>query len=116
MIPFALFFPYAYRATPYVGAGPYKGGFLGIKALIQIFNPMEILRAIKFAFSMATDMRKQGDQEEYLVAGGSSYSPPTAPPYTYHNLEPVNVNTAYDPAYGQPYQQQQQYQGYSQGA
>ncbi|KAJ5281021.1 hypothetical protein N7478_006393 [Penicillium angulare] len=98
MVPFALFFPYAYRTSPYIGAGPYQGGFLGYRAWIGVYNPMELLHAIKFAFGMATEMRKQGgDSGDSLVQGRTSYSPPTAPPYTYHNLD--STSTAYEQAY-----------------
>lgn len=63
MVPFALFFPYAYSVSPYLSVDsyhPYQGGFLGVNAWIGLFNPMEILRATAFAFGMAAELRKDG--------------------------------------------------------
>lgn len=88
MVPFALFFPYAYRVSPYVNAGPYKGGLLGGRAWIGVFNPMEILRAIKFAFDMA-QFRSTGGSAEYSnIDLGPSYEAP-APPYGYPQAAPT---------------------------
>lgn len=85
MVPFALFFPYAYRVSPYINAGRYKGGFLGIHAWIGVFNPMEILRAIKLAFDMVTQFRSKGPTAQYLnVELQPSYAVQApAPPYGY---------------------------------
>ena len=85
MVPFALFFPYAYRVSPYINAGPYKGGFLGIHAWIGVSNPMEILRAIKFAFDMATQFRSKGTSAQYSnVELETSYAMQApAPPHGY---------------------------------
>lgn len=88
MIPFSIFFWYAYSFRPYLLSNSrpllaaetadtsyqgklgredfeyptngltYQGGFLGIRAWIEAFNPMDVLRAIAFAFSMAS-RRKQ---------------------------------------------------------
>ncbi|KAJ5149524.1 hypothetical protein N7448_001102 [Penicillium atrosanguineum] len=83
MVPFALFFPYSYRVSPYINAGPYEGGFLGVRAWIGVLNPMEILRAIKFAFEMATQFRSKGEPAQYSnVELGNSYAVQVpAPPY-----------------------------------
>ncbi|KAA8648645.1 hypothetical protein EYZ11_010637 [Aspergillus tanneri] len=94
MVPFALFFPYAWNVAPYFLSrqnlalpasenqnqsrygtdttyyhkGPgnendilaqYKGGPLGARAWLGLLSPMEILRAIKFAFNMSTELRNQ---------------------------------------------------------
>ncbi|KAJ5376953.1 hypothetical protein N7509_013839 [Penicillium cosmopolitanum] len=73
MVPFALFFPYAYSVSPYLSVDsyhPYHGGFLGVNAWIGLFNPMEILRATAFAFGMAAELRKDGAIER---AGDTGY-------------------------------------------
>ncbi|KAJ5726796.1 hypothetical protein N7493_005823 [Penicillium malachiteum] len=99
MVFFALFFPYAYRVSPYIGTGPYKGGFLGVRAWIGLFNPMEILHAIKFIFDMGTELRNQESSEGYLVEGEGRplYPTVTAPPYTYQNLD--SAGTSYEHSY-----------------
>ncbi|KAE8378018.1 organic solute transporter Ostalpha-domain-containing protein [Aspergillus bertholletiae] len=92
MVPFALFFPYAWNVAPYFlsrqnmalpasenhhqnrygtdttyyhkGSGDdilmrYKGGPLGARAWLGVLSPMEILRAIRFAFNMSTELRSR---------------------------------------------------------
>ncbi|KAL3482884.1 organic solute transporter Ostalpha-domain-containing protein [Aspergillus germanicus] len=56
MVPFALFFPYAYSVTPYVGLAPYESS---TKAWIELVNPMEILRAMGVAIGMAARRRRR---------------------------------------------------------
>jgi hypothetical protein len=90
MVPFALFFPYSYRVSPYINAGPYKGGFLGARAWLGVLNPMEILHAIKFAFDMATQFRSKGPSVQYsnVELGTSHAQQAQAPPYGYTEREP----------------------------
>lgn len=64
MVPFSVFFHYAYDVGPYIidrHSGSergepqylhYQGGFLGIRAFAGMLNPGEILGAIGFAFKM----------------------------------------------------------------
>ncbi|KAF3763451.1 hypothetical protein M406DRAFT_357098 [Cryphonectria parasitica EP155] len=65
MVPFSIFFHYAYDVGPYIigrhhveaGRGDsrylhYQGGFLGIRAFTGMLNPSELLGAIAFAFKM----------------------------------------------------------------
>lgn len=70
MIPFSLFFHYAYTYKPYVidpsrpfegahgkigGFRPsYQGGFFGIRAYLYALNPSETFAAIGFAFTLFT--------------------------------------------------------------
>lgn len=65
MVPFSVFFHYAYDVRPYIidrhaesGRGNlhYLGGFLGFRAFAGMFDPGEILSAIGFVFKMG----KQG--------------------------------------------------------
>ncbi|KAF4628367.1 hypothetical protein G7Y89_g9782 [Cudoniella acicularis] len=83
----AIFFIYAYPYTPYIipahstsvaeaggyaGAGRprYQGGFLGWRAWVSVFNPMEVARGVKFAFTMASQQRNHyegsGSDTEYV--------------------------------------------------
>jgi len=70
IVPIAFFLIYAYPVRPYLlgrtGAvdmesgrknyqSSYQGGFLGIRAFLAILNPRELIEAIGFAFTMATD-------------------------------------------------------------
>ncbi|OLN88154.1 Transmembrane protein 184C [Colletotrichum chlorophyti] len=76
MFPLAIFFHYAYSYRPYVirsgrarhalagdpeahEAQAYTGGPLGLWALVQAWNPMEILRAIRFGLHMKAEERRQ---------------------------------------------------------
>lgn len=81
MVPFSIFFHYAYNVGPYIlrshGYDPkvqesaagnyqkpsevsisqgYEGGPLGVRAWLGLFNPMEMLRAIKFGLNMAQEV------------------------------------------------------------
>lgn len=47
-----------YYNHPAANGGAYYGGVLGIKALMTVVNPMEILRAIQFGFSMRSESRR----------------------------------------------------------
>ncbi|KUI66940.1 hypothetical protein VM1G_02451 [Cytospora mali] len=74
MVPFSIFFHYAYDVGPYMidrnghsraeagqGEAPYlryQGGFLGIRAFTGMLNPSEFFGAIAFAFAAFRD-RKQ---------------------------------------------------------
>ena len=74
MVPFSIFFHYAYDVKPYLlrsqdaEAQPmtattssfYQGGILGIRAWLAFLNPAEIIQAIMFAFSMYTESRRSG--------------------------------------------------------
>jgi hypothetical protein len=78
MVPLSLFFHYAYSHEPYIlskngissnEAYPpqgrsYQGGFLGIRAFIVMWNPIDILRAIAFGFKMATLSRQHSTDAE----------------------------------------------------
>ncbi|KAL3458717.1 organic solute transporter Ostalpha-domain-containing protein [Aspergillus heterothallicus] len=57
MVPFALFFPYAYSVSPYIGQTPYARS---ASAWIGLLNPMEILRAMKVAVTLEAQKRKRG--------------------------------------------------------
>lgn len=66
MVPFSVFFHYAYDVGPYIIDRPsgsehgepraqylhYQGGFLGLRAFASMLNPGEILGAIGFMFKM----------------------------------------------------------------
>jgi len=74
MVPFSVFFHYAYSVRPYVFSRmpvsatdhpydrpqdmTYQGGFLGVRAWIAMLNPSEIIKAIIFAITMASDSRR----------------------------------------------------------
>merc|ERR1711939_1228253 len=83
MVPFSIFFHWAYDAAAYdlskarplplsqmgggrdspneldaENGGGYYGGTLGLRALLTILNPMEIVRAIVFGFSMRSESRR----------------------------------------------------------
>ncbi|KAK4944418.1 hypothetical protein LTR10_016092 [Elasticomyces elasticus] len=49
--------------------GGYYGGFLGIQALLTVFNPMEIVRAIQFGFSMRSESRRMNNR--YVAGAGA---------------------------------------------
>ncbi|KAJ5526559.1 hypothetical protein N7513_010718 [Penicillium frequentans] len=110
MVPFSIFFHYAYNVEPYKlthgsqcydpkvqesGAGNYQtpsevsishgyeGGPLGVRAWIGLFNPMEILRAIKFGLDMAQEVGNRdtggpGNQIELGANMGPEPMPSTA--------------------------------------
>ncbi|KZL75523.1 DUF300 domain-containing protein [Colletotrichum tofieldiae] len=76
MLPLAAFFHYAYTYRPYViGSGrtrrplagdleayepqTYSGGPAGLWALVEMWNPMEIVEAIMFGLQMKAEERKQ---------------------------------------------------------
>ncbi|OHW93123.1 DUF300 domain-containing protein [Colletotrichum incanum] len=76
MLPLAAFFHYAYTYRPYViGSGrarrplagdleayepqTYSGGPAGLWALVEMWNPMEIVEAIVFGLQMKAEERKQ---------------------------------------------------------
>ncbi|KAJ5190997.1 uncharacterized protein N7498_009982 [Penicillium cinerascens] len=88
MVLFALFFPYAYRVSPYINGGPYKGGSLGGRAWIGMLSPMEILRAIKFACNMAQSRRTKKSADYSNIELGPSYEA-QAPPYGYPQAGPI---------------------------
>lgn len=82
MVPFSIFFHYAYDVGPYIIGGSkhhpenggtqhyhpqqYQGGFLGIRAFAGMINPRELLGAIGFVFKMGPPNK----------AGGSSAAAP----------------------------------------
>jgi hypothetical protein len=69
----SFFFYYAYPITPYVittasrsraeangqSQPRYQGGFCGWRGLVNAFNPMEVVRGIAFAFTMAQEVRRR---------------------------------------------------------
>ncbi|KAK1840544.1 DUF300 domain-containing protein [Colletotrichum chrysophilum] len=76
MFPLAIFFHYAYSHRPYIIGGgharrpvagdleayepqSYSGGPGGLWALVEMWNPMEIVEAIKFGLHMKAEERKQ---------------------------------------------------------
>jgi Organic solute transporter Ostalpha len=76
MVPFSIFFHYAYAYRSYIirprsvstsesNAGRhipqnYQGGFLGLRAWLVMWNPKEILDAIAFAFRVTAEQRQNG--------------------------------------------------------
>ncbi|KAJ6005225.1 hypothetical protein N7451_003169 [Penicillium sp. IBT 35674x] len=110
MVPFSIFFHYAYNVGPYIlthasqrydpkgqesAAGNYQkssevsishgyeGGPLGVRAWMGLFNPMEILRAIKFGLDMAQEVGDRdtggtGDQVELRANMSPEPLPSTA--------------------------------------
>ncbi|CZR59964.1 uncharacterized protein PAC_09859 [Phialocephala subalpina] len=82
MVPLSVFFHYAYSCQPYFisnlvhatreeGQPPlyYQGGFLGAKAWGRALNPLETLKAIIFAFTMAAEdyRRVHGNESNILL-------------------------------------------------
>ncbi|KAJ9148694.1 hypothetical protein NKR23_g5001 [Pleurostoma richardsiae] len=83
MVPFSVFFHYAYSATPFLipssdpesvepmagGVRPhYQGGPLGVSAWLAFLNPSEIIQAVIFAFRMPSRARERsGDVIEGAV-------------------------------------------------
>lgn len=72
LVPFSVFFHYAYSVGPYIissdrhGGEPghhpevrYQGGFLGVRAFARMLDPRELLGAIGFMFRM----KKRGGQK-----------------------------------------------------
>jgi hypothetical protein len=79
MVPFSLFFHYAYSYRTYIirhgpdsltvdattntmNMGMYQGGFLGVRAWVQVLNPKDLLQAIAFAFQSWSDTRAESAQ------------------------------------------------------
>ena len=78
MVPFAIFFHYAYSVRPYYirprdpdahFPRSYQGGPLGIYAWLGMWNIGEILSAIGFAFNMASEQQKQRQSKRGDEAG-----------------------------------------------
>ena len=72
MVPFAIFFHYAYSARPYFIRSrepdmpfpqSYQGGPLGVYAWLGMLDIGEIVSAIRFALTMATEQRKGRDDD-----------------------------------------------------
>ncbi|KAL4791935.1 organic solute transporter Ostalpha-domain-containing protein [Aspergillus venezuelensis] len=91
MVPFALFFPYAYSVAPYIGRTPYASS---ATAWVGLLNPMEILHAMGVAIRLAAHKRKRvrglasqrpdggRDYERLRVqAGARGLHVPVPPPY-----------------------------------
>lgn len=97
MVPFSIFFHYAYDVGPYIidrhaeselgGGGhhsthqyqKYQGGFLGIRAFTGMLNPGEILGAIAFVFRMGKKSKRsysldseEGAAQGYAPAAGQA--------------------------------------------
>ncbi|KAJ5636861.1 uncharacterized protein N7484_010174 [Penicillium longicatenatum] len=119
MVPFSIFFHYAYNVGPYKltngiqvsdpslqesaaggyqkptqGSIPrgYEGGPLGVRAWIGLFNPMEIIRAIKFGLGMAQAFRRHdivttGSQSEFGPNMSPEHMPSTAYGHGYATYE-----------------------------
>ena len=51
-----------YSNNPGEDSGRYYGGPLGIKAWATVFNPMEIINAIRFSFVMRSESQKMNRQ------------------------------------------------------
>ncbi|KAJ5934092.1 hypothetical protein N7466_003639, partial [Penicillium verhagenii] len=107
MVPISVFFYYAYGVGPYKikqgdeihdfgfqeGAignyqkvprvrniSNYQGGVLGMRALVSLFNPMEICRAIKFGFKMAQELGHHDERNKDSGTGiGINMSPESVP-------------------------------------
>lgn len=113
MVPFSVFFHYAYDVRPYhldrlfepahdaemqplgsaVRPTHYQGGPLGIKAWVWVWNPMELISAVAFSFKMASELQRSTRQQQQQGAKRGSDS------------TDVGVNTAYygggpPPTYG----------------
>jgi hypothetical protein len=111
MVPFALFFPYAYSVTPYVGLTPYESS---TKAWIGLVNPMELLRAMGVAIGMAARRRGRSRASKRVARGndvydrletahpGMEYPPsgPMPPPLRPFQYNPVHANSADAPLVG----------------
>ena len=71
MLPFSIFFHYAYSVRQYIVSGDqnYQGGFLGGKAWLATFNPTETWRAVVFAFKMASELREESVADGYHAGG-----------------------------------------------
>jgi hypothetical protein len=88
MVPFSIFFHYAYSVRQYIASGDtksanesnlsnsysiqgqnYQGGFLGGKAWLATFNPTETWRAVVFAFKMASELREESVADGYRAGG-----------------------------------------------
>lgn len=93
MVPFSIFFHYAYDVGPYIigrrrhhpehGATSqyypqhYQGGFLGIRAFAGMMDPRELLGAIGFVFKMGPAKPKKGivtpARRGYDTVGGGGH-------------------------------------------
>lgn len=88
MVPFSIFFHYAYDVGPYMigrrhhhpeGGYPsehsyaqhYQGGFLGIRAFAGMMNPRELLSAIGFVFKMGPPKKSSTTPAPYGGAAGA---------------------------------------------
>ncbi|TDZ31360.1 Transmembrane protein [Colletotrichum spinosum] len=88
LFPLAIFFHYAYSYRPYVigssrankplagsveGYEPqsYAGGPLGIRALVQLWSPVEIYEAIRFGLHMKAEERRQKNAQK--TSRGTNY-------------------------------------------
>ncbi|PSR88690.1 organic solute transporter Ostalpha-domain-containing protein [Coniella lustricola] len=82
MVPFSIFFHYAYDVGPYyidrtVEAGrrgeadylQYQGGFLGIRAFLGMLNPGEFFGAVAYAFKMSRAKRENGGRKGSMQDG-----------------------------------------------
>lgn len=86
MVPFSIFFHYAYDVGPYIIDGrhrraegghfsqhnypqDYQGGFLGIRAFTGMVNPRELLGAIGFVFKMGPPQKSGGGGGSAAVNG-----------------------------------------------
>ncbi|KAL0936124.1 DUF300 domain-containing protein [Colletotrichum truncatum] len=88
MLPLSIFFHYAYSYRPYVIGGgnarrplagdveaydpqTYSGGPLGVWALIEMWNPMEIVEAVKFGWQMKAEQRRQRSAQKGISLAGN---------------------------------------------
>lgn len=61
----SIFLHFAYPWRPYVGAGNYRGGPLGIAAILSALNPTDVLRSFAYAFGVAGPSRTTERGSEY---------------------------------------------------
>lgn len=89
MLPLAIFFHYAYSYRPYViGSSSarrplagdleayepqtYSGGPGGLWALVELWNPMEIVEAIRFGLHMKAEQRRRRNAQK--SSGSTEYA------------------------------------------
>lgn len=75
MVPFSIFFHYAYDVKPYIiSRNPdpeaaqylhYQGGFLGIRAFTGFLNPSEVLSAMAFTFTLLSKKKSGNSSAGY---------------------------------------------------
>ncbi|KAJ5654692.1 hypothetical protein N7490_001695 [Penicillium lividum] len=124
MVPFSIFFHYAYNVGPYKLRNQnssyhptvqeaaqefhgkadqlaiplhYEGGPLGVRAWIGLFNPMEICRAIKFGFYMTQQAGNRDERGGNQVELGYLGCEPIMPESDPHGREQVSYERLLSP-------------------